>query len=231
MKIHYLQHVSFEGLGSIEQELQIRGHKVSRTRLYLDEPFPQMDQFDWLIVMGGPMGVYDENQFPWIKKEKAFIKAAIDAEKILLGICLGAQFIADALGAKVIKNRAKEIGWFPLHINEEMNLGCLGDFITDGLEVFHWHGDTFEIPKGAVRLASSEACKNQGFIYHDRVFGFQFHLETTLESAALLIEHGSSDLDGTHYVQTENEMLEDGNKFTEINRVMKNVLDRLEAII
>ena len=229
MKIHYLQHVSFEGLGSIEQELQIRGHKVSRTRLYLDEPFPQMDQFDWLIVMGGPMGVYDENQFPWIKKEKAFIKAAIDAEKILLGICLGAQFIADALGAKVIKNRAKEIGWFPLHINEEMNLSCLGNFITDGLEVFHWHGDTFEIPKGAVRLASSEACTNQGFIYHDRVVGFQFHLETTLESAALLIEHGSNDLDGTHYVQTENEMLEDGNKFTEINRVMKKVLDRLEV--
>ncbi len=229
MRVHYIQHVAFEGLGSIEPYLTAKGYQISVTRLYQDEPLPKMEQFDWLIVMGGPMGIEDEQQFPWIKKEKVFIKAAIDTGKTLLGICLGAQLIADVLGAKVVKNKAKEIGWFPLHINEKMKRSSLGDFIADGLDVFHWHGDTFEIPNGALRVASSEACDNQGFVYNNCVVGFQFHLETTAESAALLIEHGESDLDGSRYVQTKSRMLENRNKFNDINKVMKTVLDRLEA--
>ena len=113
MRVHYLQHVPFEGIGSMEPFLIDGGHRVSSTRLYLRATLPPIDAFDWLIVMGGPMGVGDEGRYKWLAREKAFIKAVVESGKIVLGICLGAQLIAEALGAAVTKNRCREIGWFP----------------------------------------------------------------------------------------------------------------------
>lgn len=228
MRVHYLQHVSFEGLGSIEPVLNDKGHPLSSTQLYKNEPLPSVNDFDWLIVMGGPMGIYDDDQYPWLSDEKRFIKAAIDEGKIVLGICLGAQLIADVMGAAVIQNPHREIGWFNINPLPDVNATILGPVFSAPVEVFHWHGDAFDIPVGAVSLAESEACSRQGFIFDNRVVGFQFHLEITLSSASALIENCRNDLDGSAYVQSEAVMLAETERFDKINKLMSSVLNALE---
>ena len=228
MRIHYLQHVPFEGLGTMESFFIKRGHRLSSTHFYLGNSLPPIADFDWLIVMGGPMGVYDEIEFSWLKEEKDFIRKSIQSGKVVLGICLGAQLIADALGAGVFKNQYREIGWFPIVRKIDANDSDLAGVFPETLEVFHWHGDTFEMPKSAKLLASSEACRNQGFIWDSRVVGLQFHLETTAETAAALIQNCRAELDGSKYVQSEAEMLSDETKFLRINTIMHALLERLE---
>lgn len=228
MRIHHLQHVSFEGLGTIESYFLRRGHQLSSTHLYMGHSLPSINEFDWLIVMGGPMGVYDEIKFPWLTEEKRFIQKSIRSGKVVLGICLGAQLIADVLGAKVFKNEYHEIGWFPIERTIDTNKSILGDVFPKTLDVFHWHGDTFEIPRGAHLLASSEACRNQGFIIEDRVVGLQFHLETTRDSAALLIENCRNELDRSKFVQDGKEILANEKKFFRINKIMRLVLEKFE---
>ena len=227
MRIHYLQHVPFEGLGSIEPSLAEKGSILSSTRLYADPAFPETQSFDGLIVMGGPMGIYDEDGYPWLTDEKSFIGEAIESGKWVLGICLGAQLIANVLGAKVYKNRYKEIGWFDIAITPEMGSTILHGSIPSPLKVFHWHGDTFDLPTGAVNIASSEACRHQGFILDNRILALQFHLETTPESARALIKNSRDELDNSKYVQSEKEMLARPARFEHINKVMKKVLERL----
>jgi len=228
MRVHYLQHVPFENLGSMENYFLSRGYQISSTKLYSEENFPGLEDFDWLIIMGGPMGVYDEDRFPWLKNEKRFISDVIEAGKVLLGVCLGAQLIASVLGAKVYKNRFREIGWFPITRSETAAETILGKVLPETLEVFHWHGDTFDIPQGATLLASSEACHNQGFVIENRIVGFQFHLETTMEAAKKLINECSDELDGSRYVQSKEQMLSDTTKFAKINTVMESILQELE---
>jgi GMP synthase (glutamine-hydrolysing) len=228
MKVHYIQHVAFEGISSIESYIKDKGHELSCTHLYKGEILPSIDDIDWLIVMGGPMGIYDEEIYPWLKDEKKFIKEAINNEKIILGICLGAQLIADVLGAKVYKNKYREIGWFNISRSSDIDNTILSAVIPEDTEVFHWHGDTFDIPENAYALAESEACKNQGFISDDRIVAFQFHLETTMESAFALIENCRNELDGSRYVQSEKEILSNEQRFSNINDVMFGILDELE---
>ncbi|MDX2480518.1 MAG: type 1 glutamine amidotransferase [Desulfuromusa sp.] len=227
MNIHYLQHVPFEGLGSMDSALKASGHQLSSTHLYKDQSLPAMKNIDWLIVMGGPMGVHDENEYPWLKREKNFIQQAIAADKKVLGVCLGAQLIAAVLGAKVYKNRHREIGWFNIDRSSAADTTILSSALPQQAEVFHWHGDTFDIPFGAELLASSDACKNQGFILDNRVIGFQFHLETTLELARALINNSADELDRSRYVQAEKEILANPQKFSRLNQIMSAVLDAM----
>ncbi|MDQ6984484.1 MAG: type 1 glutamine amidotransferase, partial [Ghiorsea sp.] len=154
----------------------------------------------------------------------------IDAGKKVLGICLGAQLIANVMGAKVYAGQHKESGWFDIVRAPELQATVLADVFSESMKAFHWHSDTFEIPKGAKALAASQACENQGFVYDNRVVGLQFHLETTPESAAALIAHCAADLDGSVYVQSAEEMLNDKQRFTDLNKVMYKVLDRLTAV-
>lgn len=174
------------------------------------------------------MGVNDDSKYSWLCKEKSYIQKAIDSGKIVLGICLGAQLIAHVMGAKVLKNKHREIGWFPIERSKEAAATVLGEVLPEKLEVFHWHGDTFDIPEGGTLLAASEACRNQGFIMENRIVGFQFHLETTMSSARALIKNCRDELDGSQYVQTESEMLSDESKFNKINDIMHSVLQKLE---
>lgn len=228
MKVHYLQHVPFEGLGSIEYELRKKCYKLTSTKLYNEKITASLKDIDWLIVMGGPMGIYDEKIYPWLIEEKQFIKEAVSAGKIVLGICLGAQLIADVLGAKVYKNKYREIGWFPLTVTPETDNTILSKVFSKQVEAFHWHGDTFDIPKGAVAIAESKACKNQGFIFDNRVLALQFHLETTPESATALVKNCADELDGSQYVQSEEQIFENPQKFSNINKIMSAVLNALE---
>lgn len=223
MKAHYLQHVPFEGLGSIESWLRRGGHGITATRLYDSPAFADISEFDLLIVMGGPMSVDEENKHRWLTKEKQFIRDAIAAKKSVLGICLGAQLIASALGTRVFRNKHKEIGWFPIK-GARPSVDSIFTF-PDELEVFHWHGDTFELPELSVRLAESEACANQAFQIGRNVIGLQFHLETTPESARQIISNCRGDLRPSRYVQSEAELLgATDTKYEAINAVMNDVL-------
>ncbi len=223
MRLHYLQHVPFEGLGSIEHWAMANGVETSCTRLFADELLPAIGDFDYLVVMGGPMNIYEENTYPWLVREKDFLKEAIAAGKPALGICLGAQLLADVLGAKVYRNKEKEIGWFPIRITEDAPAEVRALF-PPNLEVMHWHGDTFDLPKDSILMAESQACSHQGFIFNNRVIGLQFHLETTRESLQSLITNCGDEIVKAPYVQQAPVMLQDESRFTAINKVMGKLL-------
>lgn len=237
MRIHTIQHVAFEGLGCMQPYLEDKGHDLSFTHLYAGESLPNASDMDALIIMGGPMGIYDDVDLPWLNDEKVFIKQVIDAGKKVLGICLGAQLIADVLGSTdtkraVYAGKHKEIGWFSIQKSPELENTILDDVFPASLDVFHWHGDMFDVPNGAQALAASAACPNQGFLYQDRVVAFQFHLETTPESAGALIEHCGDELDASllnqdAFVQSAEEILSDKQRFQTLNQTMFQVLDRM----
>ncbi len=227
MNIHYLQHVAFEDLGCIQTWAERAGHTVSCTRLYAGETLPSLPGIDWLIVMGGPMGVYDDVRYPWLAHEKQYISQAIEQGKTVLGICLGAQLIAGVLGARVYTNPQKEIGWFPVTKAAGSAQAVLSSELPDSITAFHWHGDTFELPPGAVHLFESEACRNQAFVYAGRVAGFQFHCEITRAGVERLITYCGSEIIEEPFIQTAEEMLSDEGRFASVNRIMEQVLDRL----
>lgn len=203
LRIHYLQHVSFEGLGNIEEWATVHGHDLFVTELYIDAVLPTPESFDWLIIMGGPMSVYDEQKYSWLIAEKQFIKQAIAANKTVIGICLGSQLLAEALGAKVYPNEQKEIGWFPIEFTSDASSHSLFSNIKIPKTVFHWHGDTFDLPPNAIHLAHSKACKNQAFLFNKKVLGLQFHLEMSEIALRTMIENGRSELIEAKYIQSE----------------------------
>jgi GMP synthase-like glutamine amidotransferase len=229
LRIHYLQHVPFEGPGFIESWALVRNHRLTSTRLYSGQRLPAVDEIDWLVVLGGPMNVYEQDRYPWLAREKRFIGEALHGEKVVIGICLGAQLIACVLGAKVTRNPCIEIGWHPVEKVAEASRSNLSGFLPDRFPAFHWHGDTFEIPRGAVHLARSQACENQAFAFGDRVAAFQFHLESTRESVEQLVHNCSEDLAEGPYVQGPADMLTDLNRFREVNSLMAEFLDGLAA--
>lgn len=222
MRLHYLQHVPFEGLGYIGEWATKRGLVVSSSRLFDGDQLPRIDAFEWLVVMGGPMGIYDHDEFPWLIAEKEFIRQAIDQGKRVLGICLGAQLIADVLGAKVYPGVHKEIGWHTLD-----RAPSAPEWFPERLLAFHWHGDTFDLPKDAVRMASSKSCPNQGFVYRERVVGLQFHLETTRESMEALIRHCAHELMDAPFIQDAETMRAGVEAIPRINEAMALILSHL----
>lgn len=229
MRIHYFQHVPFEGLGSIADWIRRKKHALSGTRFFSNEKLPEIDPIDWLIVMGGPMGIYDIDPYPWLNAERKFIETAISRGKVVLGICLGAQLVADALGAKIYQNRHKEIGWFPVTFFPQEDPSGFFDVFPEKLSVFHWHGDTFDLPPGASLIASSDACVNQAFTFNDQVFAFQFHLESTEESVRELIRHCGDEIKIGPYIQSSGEMLSEKSRFQDINKLMDSILESIES--
>ncbi len=229
LRIHCIQHVSFEGIGYIESWAKENDHQLSYSLLYDKVGFPSQNAFDWLIIMGGPMNIYEEDIYPWLKDEKQFIREAINSNKTVLGFCLGSKLIADVLGAKVKRNRAVEIGWFPVTLTKEGLSNSLFGNLDFSQSVFHWHGDTFDIPDKSVRIAYSSACYNQAFIYNDKVIGFQFHLEVTPYSLANMIDNGKDELIESEYIQSESEILQNSENINSCNRTLKTILDNLAA--
>jgi GMP synthase-like glutamine amidotransferase len=229
LRIHYLQHVPFEGPGSIESWALVRGHRLTSTRLYAGQRLPAVEELDWLFILGGPMNVYEENRYPWLAREKRFICEALHGGKVVIGICLGAQLLACVLGAKVTRNPCVEIGWHPVEKAAQASQSNLPGFLPDQFPAFHWHGDTFEVPRGAVHLARSQACENQAFAFGDRVAAFQFHLESTRESVESLVYNCPEDLAEGPFVQSPAEMLTNLDRFRAINGLMADFLDGLAA--
>ncbi len=225
MRVHVLQHVSFEGLGSIASWLGTRGATISYTRLFREHQLPALSVIDMLVAMGGPMSVNDEKKLPWLKAEKEFIQAAIAQGIPVLGVCLGAQIIADAMGARVYRNPVKEIGWLPIRpVPVPEGNYCFGQECV----AFHWHGETFDLPKGAVRLAESDGCENQAFQLSRNAIGLQFHLEATPESVSALLENCRDELVPGPFVQSEHEIRAvPAESYRAINLIMSDVMSYL----
>ena len=217
-RIHYIQHVAYEGLGSIEEWAFTNGYLLSATRLYETPVFTNIPEFDWLIVLGGPMGVYDEDKFGWLKEEKQLIKQVIDDDKKVLGICLGAQLIAEVLGASVYSNKEKEIGWFEVSFTKEAASTELFFDAPSNTTVFHWHGDTFNLPDGSTHLAYS-------------VVGLQFHLESTEHSLEDIYTAGAAELvSGQPYIQSAKEIYEQRGFAKQNKALLFTLLDRLASL-
>lgn len=202
MKVHVLQHVSFEGLGSIAPWLEARNAEISYSRFFEPAPpqLPSLDDTDLVIALGGPMSVNDERSYPWLAPEKSFLRRTMGRHVPLLGICLGAQLIASALGASVRPNPEREIGWFSIHSVDSDRPAFR---FPANARVFHWHGETFDLPEGAIHLARSAACEHQAFQIGANVIGLQFHLETTSETLDTLIRHSRNELVDGPFVQPE----------------------------
>jgi len=197
MRAHILQHVPFEGLGSMEDWFREGDWTLTWSRLYAGDSLPQPEDFDFLVVLGGPMGVGDVDRIPWLRPEIDLLAQVLRRGTPLLGICLGAQLMAAALGAQVRKNREREIGWFPVELLREDALP-----LASGTPVFHWHGETFDLPAGGEWLARSAGCDHQAFRYGAAAVGLQFHLETTPEAADALLAHCAHELTPGTFVQS-----------------------------
>lgn len=227
MRIHFFQHVPFEGPAGIRLWAEQSGHELAESHLFKNVPLPEIEKIDVLVIMGGPMSVHDENLFPWLQREKAYIRECIIQKKKVLGICLGAQLIADVLGAKVVPMMQKEIGWFPLRWTDEAMNHPIFNEMPQQQTVLHWHGDRFDIPDGALHLATSEACDSQAFLYQDHVLGLQFHMEMERKGLEDLINNSEQELkmaDG-RWVQKPGKMITEDH-FRENQIVMNKLLDR-----
>jgi GMP synthase (glutamine-hydrolysing) len=174
-----LRHVTFEDLGSFAPVLAERGYAIRYVEAgYDDLAFVDPLADDLLVVLGGPIGVYEDEAYPFIRDELALLRARLDAGRAVLGICLGCQLMAGALGGAVYPGGRKEIGWEPLTLTTAGHDSPLAA-LADGAPVLHWHGDTFDLPEGAVLLASTDLYPHQAFAWGRRALGLQFHLETT----------------------------------------------------
>ena len=187
MKIHYLQHDDLVQACTIEQWAIEQGILISNTQVHKGEAFPDTSDFDLLIILGGRMGAYEEDAYPWLIDEKAFIKRAIAENKYALGVCLGAQILANVLGGIVYPHVHKEIGWWPVYFSPQIE-GTLLQGLPDMVHLFEFHGDTFKLPAGVKLLASSAGCENQAFMYKDRVLAVQFHPEVSVEKTKVLAQ-------------------------------------------
>lgn len=217
MKVAIFQHVPFEKPGYFLDIFEIYRAQVDIFYAWKSGGLPEnIRDHDILVIMGGPMNIYEEDQYPWLKKEKNLILAAIGDGKVVIGVCLGAQLIADSMGASVYKNKSREIGWFPVQKTNETILNFLPDFAT----VFHWHGECFDVPIGCISFYKSEITRNQAFIYQDRVLAIQFHNEMNTEGGILLCENCRDELDGSEYVMSENEIMEGFSIYNDSNKKM-----------
>ena len=227
MRAQVFQHVPFEGPGHFAPSLRRAGFQLAVTECFAAPRLPDPESVDFLLLMGGPMSVNDEAALPWLQAEKEFIRRHVAAGKPYLGICLGAQLLAAALGAHVFSNREKEIGWFPIEGVPVRDPAVFRFPAT--AEVFHWHGETFDLPTGAVQLARSRACENQAYQIGAAI-GLQFHLETTPATARALVEHARAEIIPGPFVQTEAEILSvPPERFAALHRLQDNLLAHLLA--
>ncbi len=229
MRAHVLQHVEFEGPGTIGPWLSAAGYEVGSTRLDLGGVLPDVSSVDFPVVMGGPMSVNDDARHPWLATEREFIRQCLRKGTRILGVCLGAQWLARAAGAAVYRRAEPEIGWFPIEPVDPVGGADVFRF-SSATDVFHWHGETFDLPAGAVHLARSQACEHQAFQLGRSALGLQFHIETTPELVDGLILHGRHELAPRRWVQDEGRLRAAGaDRYLALGRLLDDVLGHLHA--
>ena len=223
METYIFQHIAFEGPGAILPYLESKGYHVHLVKLYAGDPVPSSLDVDFAVLMGGPMSALEEDKYPFMVEEKQLCRELFAADKPVLGVCLGAQIMANAFFAPIRQNPEKEIGFYPVTFENGFTVNA-----------FHWHGETFDIPEYAESIAYSEACRNQGFKM-GRSLGLQFHLETTAESLNSLLENCAEELEAAlsakaKYVQSKSQILETAKTaLPELNAAMTELLDAMLA--
>jgi GMP synthase-like glutamine amidotransferase len=227
MRMAVLQHIGFEGPAAIAEWAAMRGVSRAVFHLYQGEPLPALASFDMLTVMGGPMSANDEALFPWLGPEIALVREAIGAGKIVLGVCLGAQIAAKALGARVYAAQQKEIGWFPVRRTEAAHPVFEG--VPERFTPFHWHGETFDIPAGAARLAETPSTPNQAFAFGRHVLGLQFHLEANAESVSALVSNCGAEIGGGPFEEQTPAILGGVHRCEDLQPILTCVMDSLTA--
>lgn len=231
LRVHYFSHIRDEGYGSL-QSLWLRlGASITQTAFYAlpsgerANDLPALEDVDLLIVMGGSMSVNDEAELPWLIQEKQWIKAFIAQNKPVLGLCLGGQLIASCQGAVVKKNRQQELGWWPIHrVVQSSSLAASAIFeFPASVTALSWHGETFELPEGAVLLAESAGCARQAYQLKHNVIGFQFHPEATPHSLALYLldKQEVHDYHGEYVQSLQQLMNTTANKFVPANQLLE----------
>ena len=229
MNIHYLQHAPGEGPGQIANWAAANNHQFSGTHWYRGDSSPDPASIDFLVIMGGGMNIYEHRNHPWLVPEKKIIAEVIGQGKPVLGVCLGAQLIADAMGGKVYQNPEYEIGWFPIQTLDAVRQYPLFSHFPAEFTALHWHGDTFDLPPGATLLASTGACANQAFICEGNVVGLQFHAEVRPEDVRLFVEAETAPLPAGKYVQSFEEIIGGDKYIPAIHRLLNEVLDAMAA--
>lgn len=226
MKIVCIRHISFEKVGAIEVWAKNNGHFLKEIKTYSGQNLPELEDFDFLIVMGGPQSAIDINKYSYLREEVELIKKAINGKKLVLGICLGAQLISKALGAEVKISLEKEIGIYPISLTSEGKNSILFKDFPNSFPAIHWHGDTFCLPKESKLLASSLGCENQAYSYKDNVYALQFHLEVTKSILKDLIEHCHEDLKQPgKYIQDSKKIID--SDIDSINTMMHSLLNNI----
>jgi len=232
VRIQVIRHVPFEGPGLIAQWAEARGHKFAES-LAIAEDYPRFDEVDIVVVMGGPMAADDPDSSPWLLAEKRYLSRTIAQGRSVLGVCLGAQIVAEVAGGRVRRNAEREIGWFPVALSEAGAADPVFSAFPDGLVVGHWHGDTFDLPPSAEPMLSSEATPNQAFsLAGGRVIGLQFHLEWTEDGLAQLLGECGEDLatPGRFVSSAESMLAEAPQRVPACREALFALLDSMESL-
>lgn len=228
MNILCITHADFETPGIIEEWAQLNGHDFHITKPYKGEDLPDVNQFDFLIVMGGPQSPLKIEEFPYLASEIALIREAVSKGTRVLGFCLGAQLIGEALGAKTERSPEKEVGVYPITLTSEGSDDPLLQGMPETFPVIHWHNDMPGLTPGAALLASSKGCPRQIIRYKKNVYGFQCHLEITHDGIETMIEAVPNDLSPSKFTQSRDELIRQN--YTPINDVMMTVLNRYAVL-
>lgn len=228
MTLMCFQHSPLEGPSLIKDWAQSRGHDLRIHPWHANGSAPYRGGWDALVVLGGPMAVYERDRYSWIKEEQRLIRQTLDQGKQVLGICLGAQLLADVLGGRVYPQGHHEIGWFPLfHQKHALDEFLLHDLIEEQPMALHWHGDCFDLPPGCHHLASSEACPNQAFVYERQALGLQFHWEFSRQTLQDMLDNEGLLMPQGPYVQSPARILQQTEALIPGTRMaLERLLDR-----
>lgn len=226
MRVLLLKHFDFDDESAVTGWAEERGHDCTIIDPSIGGILSDMEPFDFLVVLGGPMSVYEEERYPWLAEEKKFILGAVRGGKAVLGICLGGQLLAEVLGGKVYRHEHKEIGFHSIRRTGQPH--PLFEGMPDRFHSYQWHGDAFDLPPGADRLAYSEACRNQAFAYGPNVLGTQFHLESTPTCIETMLNRWSGELQAAPYIQNADRIREQLARTRDSHAMLHGILDRFE---
>ncbi|MGR3220260.1 MAG: type 1 glutamine amidotransferase [Candidatus Anammoxibacter sp.] len=216
MSILFIKHIDIEGPGTLGEFLDEKGVPYEIVDVSNGNALPSStSQYRAIVILGGPMNVYEEDKYPFLKAEDLLIKAAIIDETPMLGLCLGAQLIAKAAGAKVGTAIEKEIGWFKVKLTDNGINDPLFEGLSNEINVFQWHGDAFDIPANGIHLGSSKSCANQAFKYNSNVYGLQFHLEVTIDMVREWLDAYSDEIASMGNRVNREEIIEQAAEFAE----------------
>ncbi len=231
MQVRVLQHVPFEDAANVGRWLSEQGHLLETTHWYRGQEPPEQEVPDLLVILGGPMNIYQEDCYPWLTLEKQYLRRMIDRGAGALGICLGAQLLADVLGGSVVSNGASEIGWYEVRRCGSLPPESPLNALDDSLPAFHWHGDRFHPPPGSSLAYASDACEAQAFSVGDRIVALQFHLDYSAASIEKMLIHCSNELDDSRWVQSVGRIRAGQSRLTELYRSLDKLLAALTANI